>query len=119
MGNFYIADGAAMSSNDDTWTTPRDFYDTLNAEFNFQLDAAAMKSSTLVADNWLGPDHDAVERRDALTANWSDYTNGSVWLNPPYGRTIKGFMAKAHKEAGGGAYSCCACPSPHRYSVVA
>ena len=107
------------SSISDSWTTPRDFYEKLNKEFNFALDAAALQSSTLCPDNWYGPDHPEQSRQDALARSWSDDSDGgTVWLNPPYGRAIKAFMAKAHKEAGG-AYSCCACPSPHRYSMVA
>ena len=39
-----------FSSAMDTWTTPRDFFDDVNAEFNFGLDAAALRVSTLVPD---------------------------------------------------------------------
>lgn len=45
------------SSLDDTWTTPKDFFNKLHEEFNFELDAAALKSSAVVP-NYLGPDHD-------------------------------------------------------------
>lgn len=91
------------SSISDSWTTPRDFYEKLNKEFNFALDAAALQSSTLCPDNWYGPDHPEQSRQDALARSWSDDSDGgTVWLNPPYGRAIKAFMAKAHKEAGGG-----------------
>ena len=105
MGNFYIADGAAMSSNDDTWTTPLDFYKKLDEEFNFGLDAAAMQASTLVPSNWYGPDHEDESRRDALVRNWQEDSDGkSIWLNPPYGRGINSWTAKADSEiAGGGA----------------
>ena len=48
---FYKTD-TFKTSNDDTWTTPRDFYIKLDNEFGFGLDAAAMASSTLVEDNW-------------------------------------------------------------------
>jgi hypothetical protein len=57
------------TSLDSTWTTPRDFFDKINAEFNFTLDAAALKSSALVP-NYLGPDHEYGWRRDALTVEW-------------------------------------------------
>ena len=87
------------SSNDDTWTTPRDFYDKLNAEFSFSLDAAALKESAL-CDNWFGPNHDDLNLRDALVMDWSQFApSKTVWLNPPYGRVIKTWVKKADYEA--------------------
>jgi phage N-6-adenine-methyltransferase len=86
------------SSISDTWTTPRTFFDELNKEFNFTLDAAALKSSALVS-NYLGPDHDYGWRHDALTVEWDGASGGgAVWLNPPYGREIGKFMSKANEE---------------------
>jgi phage N-6-adenine-methyltransferase len=97
-----FTDGMRTSISD-SWTTPRDFYERLNQEFNFALDAAALQSSTLCPGNWYGPDHPDELRRDALSRDWStDSKGGAVWLNPPYGRAIKPFMAKAHSEIGGG-----------------
>lgn len=94
------------TSLSDSWTTPRSTYDVLNREFRFTLDAAALQASTLVPDNWYGPDHPEPSRQDALTRSWLDDCNGgTVWLNPPYGRAIKSFMAKAHEEAQGGSRS--------------
>ena len=105
MSNFYTYGGAALMSEIDTWTTPRDFYNKLNNEFKFGLDAAALQSSTLVADNWYGPDHPDTTRQDALVRNWTEDAEGKmIWLNPPYGRSIKLWTAKAHLEnqLGGG-----------------
>ena len=99
MSNFYTYGGAALMSKIDTWTTPKDFYNKLNNEFNFGLDAAALQSSTLVADNWYGPDHPDTTRQDALVRNWTEDAEGKmIWLNPPYGRSIKLWTAKAHLE---------------------
>lgn len=100
---FYKSD-TFKSSNDDTWTTPRKFYDGLNEEFNFSLDAAALESSTLCINNWYGPDHPETGRRDAFSRDWAlDSNGGTVWLNPPYGRTIKSWVAKAQAEVNKGA----------------
>lgn len=89
----------AMSSLDDTWTTPRDFFAKVNEEFGFVLDAAALQSSTL-CERWYGPDHPDETRRDAFDHNWAnDSLQGGVWLNPPYGKTIRQWMAKAKSEA--------------------
>lgn len=103
------------SSLSDSWTTPRDFYRRLDQEFNFTLDAAALQSSTLCPSNWYGPDHPDKMRKDALSRDWqSDSKGGAVWLNPPYGRAIKEFMAYADSQIGG-ANSRCARTSSYRY----
>jgi site-specific DNA-methyltransferase (adenine-specific) len=100
------------SSNDLTWTTPRDFYNKLAQEFNFTLDAAALSSSTLVPHNWYGPDHPDLNRRDAFINHWFiDAGDGVVWLNPPYGRTIKDWMKKASNEARHGTTVVCLVPA--------
>lgn len=91
-----------FTSNDSTWTTPQDFFDKLNDEFHFTLDAAALRSSAKVP-NYLGPDHDLHWRRDALQVEWTGAADGWIWLNPPYGREIKAFMRKAHEEVNKGA----------------
>lgn len=108
---FYKSD-TFKTSNDDTWTTPRDFYDKLNAEFDFGLDAAALQSSTLVPDNWYGPDHPDPAARDALRIDWKHNSRGKpIWLNPPYGRTIKDWVAKADYESKQGATVVCLVPA--------
>ena len=107
---FYKTD-TFKTSNDDTWTTPRDFFDKLNKEFNFGLDAAALVSSTLVPDNWYGPDHPEQLRRDAFAKDWAEESSGAIWLNPPYGRTIKDWMRKAKLESLRGATVVCLVPA--------
>ena len=100
------------TSLDDTWTTPREFFDKLNAEFNFGLDAAALQNSTLVPDNWYGPDHPDPAARDALRIDWNHNSRGRpIWLNPPYGRTIKDWMRKASEVAAGGGTVVCLVPA--------
>jgi len=99
------------SSLDDTWSTPRDFFEKLHAEFNFTLDAAALRSSAVVP-NYLGPDHEYGWRHDALTVEWDGASGGgAVWLNPPYGREIGKFMKKANEEAKKGITVVCLVPS--------
>ena len=107
------------TSNDDTWTTPRDYYNKVNAEFNFTLDAAALADSTLVPDNWYGPDHPDQSRRDAFTRDWAKDSTGTIWLNPPYGRVIKDWVRKADTVASGGGDSRVSSASSHRYFLVA
>jgi phage N-6-adenine-methyltransferase len=106
----FYSEEAFKSSLDDTWTTPRAFYRSLT-EFNFGLDAAALQSSTLVPDNWYGPDHPEILRRDALVRDWHKDTEKDVWLNPPYGRAMKVWMAKAESESRGGVRVVCLVPA--------
>lgn len=95
------------TSLDSTWTTPKNFFDKIDAEFGFGLDAAALQDSTLVPSNWFGPDHPKEDRRDALVLSWrSASPDKPIWLNPPYGRVIGTWMAKASSEARGGGRSC-------------
>ena len=63
------------SSLDDTWTTPKEFFNKLHQEFNFTLDAAALRSSAVVP-NYLGPDHEYGWRQDALTVEWDGASGG-------------------------------------------
>jgi phage N-6-adenine-methyltransferase len=78
------------SSRDMAWRTPREFFELLDAEFLFELDAAAS------ADNALCPQY-FTEADDALTQDWSSYE--SVWCNPPYGRELHRWMEKGYTES--------------------
>jgi len=95
-----------FSSAVDTWTTPRDYFAEVNAEFNFGLDAAALQVSTLVPDNWYGPDHPEIDRQDAFKRDWVADSKGlPIWLNPPYGRGIGRWTAYASEMCRGGGRS--------------
>lgn len=101
----------ALTSLDDTWTTPLDFYNRLHSEFNFGLDAAALQSSAL-CNQWYGPDHPDTSRRDALVRDWTkDSAGRSIWLNPPYGRTMKNWVKKANLESQRGGVIVCLVPA--------
>ena len=66
---------------DETGTDPK-FFAALDAEFGgFVIDLAANASNRKV-ENYFGPDHPAVSRRDCLALDWP--THGPCWLNPPY-----------------------------------
>jgi phage N-6-adenine-methyltransferase len=103
MTEGFYTQSAYKSSEIDTWATPLAFFNKVSAEFDFGLDAAALQSSTLVPDNWYGPDHPDVSRKDAFLRNWTEDSQGKpIWLNPPYGKTIKQWTAKADQESRGG-----------------
>jgi site-specific DNA-methyltransferase (adenine-specific) len=90
-----------FSSNDQTWTTPEDFYNNLNKEFNFTLDPCCTKS-TAKCKKYFTP----VE--DGLKQEWGGET---VFMNPPYGREIKQWIKKAYEESKIGATVVCLIPS--------
>src|ERR1035441_4006151 len=76
------------SSADENWGTPQSFFDELNEEFKFTLDAAA-SSANHKCERYF-PKED-----DALLQPWS----GRVWCNPPYSAKLTpAFMAKASAE---------------------
>lgn len=77
----------------DLWRTPPALFAALDAEFCFQLDAAAAP-------------HNALRRKfitaeqNTLVTPWADYLSipGYVWLNPPYS-DITPFVKKAAAES--------------------
>jgi phage N-6-adenine-methyltransferase len=78
-----------FSSQSNDWATPQDFFDKLNGAYGpFTLDAAAS------AENYKVSNYFDVSA-DALTQDWAGNT---VFLNPPYGRELKDWVAKAYHE---------------------
>lgn len=81
-----------FSSASNEWQTPRWLFDQLNAEFGFELDAAA------TAENALCPRYYTAEM-DALKQDWSDGgVVKTVWTNPPYGKVGPLFIRHAHQQ---------------------
>jgi site-specific DNA-methyltransferase (adenine-specific) len=78
-----------FSSATPEWYTPRDFFDALNAEFNFTLDPCCTHENATVQKHF-------TESDDGLTQSWSDEI---VFMNPPYGRTIGDWMRKAYESS--------------------
>lgn len=78
-----------FSSAKDDWETPQDFFDSLNQEFHFSLDAAASDSNAKCPIYFTKSDN-------ALLKNWGGYT---VFCNPPYGREIADFVKKSYEES--------------------
>ncbi len=56
------------------WNTPKDLFNKLNNEFNFEWDLAASHNNALCKKYYTKED-------DGLKQTWS----GICWLNPPYG----------------------------------
>lgn len=85
--------GAMLSSDKMDWATPQAFYDALDEEFCFTVDVCAEAWNAKHERFWTVQD-------DALSLSW----DGEVcFMNPPYGREIGKWVAKAHQEAERGA----------------
>lgn len=85
---------ALLSSVNMNWCTPQSFFDELNREFNFVLDAAATED-TAKCKCFYTPE------MDGLKQDWT--LGGAVFCNPPYGREIGKWVKKAYDEAQKGA----------------
>ena len=89
---------ALLSSKKMDWCTPQDFFDHLNEEFGFVLDAAAT-DKTAKCPLYYTPE------TDGLSQSWD--RGGAVFCNPPYGREIGKWVKKAYEEARGGGRKRC------------
>ena len=87
---------ALLSSKKMDWCTPQDFFDRLNEEFGFVLDAAAT-DKTAKCPLYYTPE------TDGLSQSWD--RGGAVFCNPPYGREIGKWVKKAYEEARGEGYA--------------
>lgn len=81
---------ALLESGNMCWCTPQDFFDALNAEFDFVLDPAAT-DKTAKCSLYYTPE------TDGLSQSWD--RGGAVFCNPPYGREIGKWVKKAFTEA--------------------
>ena len=77
------------------WCTPQDFFDKLNEEFGFVLDAAATAKTANCAQYF-------TPETDGLKSSWN-VEKGAVFCNPPYGREIGKWVKKAYEESQEGA----------------
>lgn len=89
MSGFCKAGGAAFSSEKMNWATPQAFFDELDKEFRFDLDVCASDENAKCAEYF-------TEEDSCLEKNWG---GRRCFMNPPYGREIGKFIAKARSEA--------------------
>lgn len=97
-----------FSSQTDDWATPQGFFDKLNAEFGFTLDACASDTNAKCVNYF-------TRESDALTCSWlptPEMTDtGAVYMNPPYGRGIGAWVKKAYETSTAGRTVVCLLPS--------
>ena len=82
------------------WETPQATFDALNDEFHFTLDVCATPENAKCPHFFTAED-------DGLSQTWT----GICWMNPPYGRGIGLWVAKAYRESLAGATVVCLVPS--------
>ena len=78
-----------FSSKTDLWSTPQEFYNKLNEEFNFNLDPCATNENHKCEKYFTIDD-------DGLKQNWQGHR---VFCNPPYGRVLKEWVQKCYEES--------------------
>lgn len=90
-----------LSSDVHNWATPKEFFSEINKEFGFTLDVCA--------ESWNAKCLRYFDKeQDGLSQDWS----GEVcWMNPPYGKEISQWMAKAVSKWRNGATVVCLVPS--------
>jgi site-specific DNA-methyltransferase (adenine-specific) len=81
------------NGNGRTWATPPEVFDPLDREFRFTLDPCASIESAKCGRFF-------TEADDGLTQDWG---SERVFMNPPYGREIYAWTAKAKDAAKRGA----------------
>lgn len=79
-----------FSSRTDDWSTPQEFYDSLNAEFGFTLDPCADDTNHKCEKYFTKVQNGLVQ----------DWRGERVYCNPPYGRGISEWVAKCANHEG-------------------
>ena len=77
-----------FSSTNGEWETPQSFFDMLEKEFGFTLDPCCTLETAKCDKYYITED-------DGLSESWEGHT---VFMNPPYGRSIKHWIKKAYEE---------------------
>lgn len=83
MNNAYMPKSKSVE-----WSTPQDFFDKLNNEFNFTVDVASTANNAKCANYY-------TENENGLVQNWGGQR---VWCNPPYGKDMPKWIEKAYNE---------------------
>ena len=71
------------------WATPPEVFGPLHEEFCFTLDVCAQAHNTK-CPRFISPEE------NGLLQPWE---GAACWMNPPYGRVLKDWTEKAHREA--------------------
>jgi len=86
-----------VSSKSNEWATPQDFFNELNDEFKFTLDPCSTDENCKCLKHYTLGD-------DGLSKDWS---NDTVYMNPPYGGNTSDWIKKAYTESKNGSLVVC------------
>ena len=91
-----------MSSNTDEWATPKALFKQLDDKYHFDIDVCATPENAKCEKYY-------TKEEDGLSQEWQ----GRCFMNPPYGREIPKWVAKAYESVyrGGAELVCCVVPS--------
>lgn len=89
-----INKGLFQSQKQD-WCTPQDFFDEINEEFDFELDAAS-NGDNAKCERYYTPE------TDGLSSPWTVSPGKAVFCNPPYGMELPKWVRKAFEESRNG-----------------
>jgi len=90
------------SSDKDDWETPKELFNALEKEFKFRLDPCCSINNCKCPTGY-------TKEADGLTQDWTPFE--TIFMNPPYGRVIGGWMKKAHETAQAGSTVVCLVPA--------
>jgi site-specific DNA-methyltransferase (adenine-specific) len=97
--------GAHFSSKKADWRTPPELVAEWRERYPFLLDVCATHGHQ-VCGNYISPEE------DALKIDWLERApNKLAWMNPPYGKEIGPFVARAKEYAKKGMTVVCLLPS--------
>jgi site-specific DNA-methyltransferase (adenine-specific) len=90
-----------FSSKRDDWSTPQWLFERLDDYFHFTLDPCSSDANTKCRKHF-------TVAEDGLSRSWK---GEAVFMNPPYGKEIGKWMAKAYRESKKGATVVCVVPA--------
>ena len=96
--------GAHFSSEDHDWVTPPGVFLPIAQEFGPTLDVCATPFNTKCPQYYTAKDN-------GLEKVWSYSGHQVCWMNPPYGRALAKWVAKAHAESLRGVTTICLVPA--------
>lgn len=94
-------DKNSFKSKSVEYSTPIEIVEPLKKEFNLQLDVCATNHNNKCKKYF-------TKEQDGLKLDWNKY--GNCWMNPPWSRELKKWVAKAYEESQKGITVVCLLP---------
>lgn len=85
-----------FSSKSDMWSTPQDFFDALNAKYNFTIDVCATSENSKCGI-YIDREMDSI-KTDWMALAKESHVKPVFWMNPPYGNSEKVCKKNCNKK---------------------